>query len=138
MSESLTLRELVREITDRDCRYQFGAYEFVLEAIAIAVKKHHKTIDGKQRLHVSGQQLLETIREYALDQFGPMAFDVFNDWGVKVGLDFGYVVFNMVNHGMISKTEDDSLDDFKESYSFYDAFVKPFQPDEQTAGNTLR
>jgi uncharacterized repeat protein (TIGR04138 family) len=37
-------------------------------------------------------------------------------------------VFKMVEHGLLSKTDNDTLEDFKGGYEFYDAFTKPFVP----------
>jgi uncharacterized repeat protein (TIGR04138 family) len=34
------------------------------------------------------------------------------------------IVFNMVDHGLLSKTEQDSRDDFKGGYDFYEAFCR--------------
>ena len=46
--------------------------------------------------HVSGQELLDGIRRFALNQFGPMVVTVFEEWGVHNCRDFGEIVFNMV------------------------------------------
>lgn len=126
--DSFELKPVVSKIREKDSRYKFGAYEFILEAISYAVQKHHANTSPDESHHVTGQQLLEYIREYALKQFGPMAFDLLTDWGVKVSLDFGYIVYNLIECGLLSKTETDSIEDFKAGYCFHTAFVKPFQP----------
>jgi uncharacterized repeat protein (TIGR04138 family) len=77
---------------------------------------------------VSGHELLEGIRLYALQQFGPMARTVLEDWGIRACEDFGEIVFNMVEHKILSKTDDDSREHFKGGYDFRDAFEKPFIP----------
>jgi uncharacterized repeat protein (TIGR04138 family) len=78
--------------------------------------------------HVTGQELLEGIRDLALNQFGPLAKTVFDHWGVKRCEDFGEIVFNMVEVGLLGKTEKDSRADFAGGYDFDEAFVKPFLP----------
>jgi uncharacterized repeat protein (TIGR04138 family) len=78
--------------------------------------------------HVTGQELLAGIREYALAQFGPMALDVLHEWGIYKGEDFGEMVFSMVDAGLLSKTERDCRDDFKGGYDFVKAFREPFMP----------
>ncbi len=70
--------------------------------------------------HVGGQQLLRAIRREAEQQFGPMMVTVLRHWGIKNSLDFGHVVFNMVQEGILSKSENDSLDDFKDEAVFGD------------------
>jgi uncharacterized repeat protein (TIGR04138 family) len=78
--------------------------------------------------HVTGQQLLDGIREFALTQYGPMARTVLNEWGIRRCEDFGDIVFNMVEQGLLSKTDQDSREDFKGGYDFDSAFVWPFLP----------
>jgi uncharacterized repeat protein (TIGR04138 family) len=94
---------------------------------------------GKNKGHVSGRELLEGIRDYALDRFGPMTLALMNHWNIKKCRDFGDIVFNLVDHGILGRTENDSLADFEEGYSFKDAFEKPFLPDpvsKSTPGNS--
>lgn len=78
--------------------------------------------------HVSGQQLLEGIREYALDQYGPMTMTLLEQWGVNACEDFGEIVFNLVEHGVFGKTESDQKQDFSQGYDFRNAFVQPYLP----------
>jgi len=80
--------------------------------------------------HVTGQQLLEGVRQYALKQYGPMVPTVFHFWGVRRCEDFGDMVFNFIRAGVFGKSETDSVDDFKGGYSFHDAFIAPFLPDK--------
>ena len=84
-----------------------------------------------QPRHVTGQELLEGIRGYALTQFGPMVELVFAEWGVHRCEDFGEIVFNMVDIGLLGKTEQDSREDFQNGYNFHDAFRKPFLPSKK-------
>ncbi len=89
-----------------------------------------ETGEGKIR-HVSGQELLGGIRSYALEQFGPMALTVLNEWGIRQCEDFGELVFNMVESHLLAKTKKDSRDDFKGGYDFDPAFRQPFLPSAQ-------
>ena len=43
------------------------------------------------------------------------------------------MVFNLIEAGIFGKTEEDSLEDFKNVYDFEEAFVKPFAPAKPTA-----
>jgi len=106
----------VTDICQRDRRYKPDAYEFVMQALWFTQKKL------KRKDHISGQELLEGIKEFGLDQFGPMAKTVFHHWGIKVTEDFGEIVFNMVENGIMSKAEKDSREDFKNAYAFDDVF----------------
>jgi uncharacterized repeat protein (TIGR04138 family) len=107
--------EGVKQIIERDSRYKPDAYEFVMQALWFTQKKF------KVKGHINGRQLLEGIRELGLDEYGPMAKAVFKHWGINTTEDFGQIVFNMVKHGIMSKTESDSPEDFKNVYDFKEA-----------------
>ena len=66
--------------------------------------------------HVSGTELLDGLRVYALDQFGPLAKTVLNAWGVRECRDFGEIVFNLIDYNVFSKTESDRREDSTELY----------------------
>lgn len=117
----------VSQILEKDNRYQPDAYEFVSEALDHTVKMLKKPATGAQR-HVTAAELLEGIRQYALTQFGPMAKTVLNHWGVHRCEDFGEIVFNLVEAGVLGKTEEDKKEDFVGGYDFDRAFRDPFCP----------
>jgi len=120
-------------IVGRDPRYHREAYVFVREALDHTQKSIVKENKGKLR-HVSGQELLAGIRDYALSQFGPMTIMVFEEWGIRHCRDFGEIVFNMVEEGLLAKTERDSRADFAAGYDFQVAFREPFLPRGRPAG----
>jgi uncharacterized repeat protein (TIGR04138 family) len=119
--------EALEQILAHDPRFQRDAYHFVRESLDFTQKLISKENRGEVR-HISGQELLDGIRQFALQQFGPMAVTVLEEWGVKNCRDFGDIVFNMVEHSLLAKTENDSRDDFHNGYDFTDAFRKPFWP----------
>ena len=86
-----------------------------------------KPVEGPGR-HVSGTELLEGIRRFALAEFGPLAMTVLNHWGISKTVDFGHLVFNLVEKGVLGKTSDDKLEDFADGYEFEHAFRGPFCP----------
>lgn len=114
-------------ILARDSRYHPNAYEFIGEALDFTVKKLEKPTTGPGR-HVTGAELMEGIRQYALEQFGPMAKTVLNFWGIYRCEDFGEIVFNMVETGILGKTDQDKKEDFAGGYDFDRAFRDPFRP----------
>ena len=119
--------EVIQEICDADDRYSNECYTFVREGLDHTLKYLKRSGVGPKS-HVTGSELLEGLREYALMEFGPMTKSVLNEWGIKKCEDFGEVVFNLVKHGVLGKTDTDSLNDFKGGFSFHEAFVKPFRP----------
>jgi uncharacterized repeat protein (TIGR04138 family) len=134
--------EIVDRILAHDNRYKRESYSFVREALDFTQQRIHKgSRDRRHRKdrHVTGQQLLDGIREYALQSFGPMSLFVLQDWGLERCEDFGELVFNLVEYGqgMFGKTEDDSRDDFKNAYEFFDAFRVPFLPAHHAIKSTI-
>ena len=119
--------ECVELILATDPRFHREAYGFMREALDFTQKLVGKENQGKVR-HVTGLELLDGLRQYALQQFGPMATTVFEEWGVRNCRDFGEIVFNMVENGLLAKTDKDSRADFQDGYDFTDAFHKPFWP----------
>ena len=115
------------KIQAKDPRYDREAYLFVRDALDHTQKSIGKDPRGRIR-HVTGQELLIGIREFALEQFGPMARTVLEDWGVLACEDFGEIVFNMIEIGWLAKTSKDTRADFANGYDFDEAFRKPFLP----------
>lgn len=128
--QEINFEETVERIVAQDPRYAREVYSFVREALDFTQKLIVKENRGQVR-HVSGQELLEGIRQFGLQQFGPMAVTVLGEWGVHNCLDFGEIVFNMVETGLLAKTEHDSREDFQSGYDFTDAFRKPFWPSQK-------
>src|SRR5262245_61140181 len=115
--QSVNLDEVLERITSQDARYHREAYLFLREAL----EHTQKGLGGGQKTeprHVTGQELLHGVREHALAQYGPMAKAVLEEWGVHACEDFGEIVFNMIDHGLLSKTTNDSRDDFKGGFDF--------------------
>ena len=119
--------ELLDPILKSDPRYTEQAYFFVRDALDHTVRRLEK------HRHISGQELLGGIREYALKEYGPVTKRVLSEWGINECIDFGNIVFNLVNAGLLGKTDEDSLEDFMSGYDFVEAFDQPFQPKEPIA-----
>lgn len=119
--------QAVAEILQTDPRFDVQAYRFVREGLDFTLKLHKRT-QGTIPRHVSGPELLEGLRQYTLKEFGPMGKMVLNEWGISRCEDFGAIVFNLVQRGILGKSENDKLEDFSEIFTFDEAFVQPFLP----------
>ncbi|MEN1681491.1 MAG: Minf_1886 family protein [Planctomycetota bacterium] len=73
--------------------------------------------------HVTGQDLCEAIRQYALQQYGLMARCVLSHWGVHSTDDFGEIVFNLIDIGEMKKTDSDRREDFADVFDFNEALA---------------
>ena len=110
------MKDPLRKILRKDTRYARERYHFVQEALEHALQ-HAFELAGEKR-HVSGQELLEAARNLARQNFGLLAPTVFRTWGVNSGLDFGHIVFNLVDAKLMKKQPGDSLDDFRNGFDF--------------------
>ena len=77
--------------------------------------------------HVSGRELCWALRDYALKRWGILARVVLESWNVKNTHDFGRIVFGFIDLDLMRKQEDDHPDDFKDVYTFAEAFEEPFR-----------
>jgi uncharacterized repeat protein (TIGR04138 family) len=110
------LEDRLKCVAARDGRYHINAYRFVYEALDYTVKQL------EQKRHISGRELLEGIKNLAIEQFGALAVMVFDVWGLHKTDDFGNIVFNLVEAEMMSRSDDDTRDDFHDVYQFKDVF----------------
>ncbi|HPY30230.1 MAG TPA: hypothetical protein PLT00_06735 [Verrucomicrobiota bacterium] len=130
----VSFEETLNGILERDPRYPYDAYDFVREALEYTQKGVAKA-NRNQARHITGQELLNGIRGYAMKQFGPMTLAVFEEWNIRTCRDFGEIVFNLVEAGQLVKTEQDSRADFEGGYDFNEAFRSPFLPPSRRAGS---
>jgi uncharacterized repeat protein (TIGR04138 family) len=128
--QEINFEEVVEKLYGQDSRFARDAYHFTREALDYTQKLISRENKGAVR-HVTGQELLEGIRQFALQQYGPMTATVLEEWGVRSCTDFGEIVFNMVESGLLAKTEKDTRDDFHQGYDFTEAFRKPFWPEDK-------
>jgi uncharacterized repeat protein (TIGR04138 family) len=132
----------IAQLLEEDRRYTFEAYVFIFEALHYAQNvlqmgaelpsepPPEPPEEGEERppeRHVTGQELCEAIRSYALDQYGYMAKSVLNSWGIHGTSDFGEIVFNLIRVGQMRKTPSDTRVDFDNVYDFDTALKQGFK-----------
>ena len=122
------------EVAAKDPRFAYEAYDFIFKALdhtqaMLGRRLPAKSGDEAQEQpgsHVESHELLEGIRALALQEFGLMARIVFCMWGVKTTQDFGRIVFNLVEAGLINKTDDETIEDFTDVFDFEEALVRGY------------
>jgi uncharacterized repeat protein (TIGR04138 family) len=143
------LADLLRQ----DRRYPLDAYIFILESLSFAQEalgmgqeppaeelepipggeqpsggrprsKAGRSRRRRAERHLTGQELCEAARQYALQQYGYLARTVLAAWGLKSTDDFGELVFNMIDIGQMRKTRHDKREDFHGVYDFREAFSR--------------
>jgi uncharacterized repeat protein (TIGR04138 family) len=123
------------QLLKRDPRYKLEAYQFVRDALSYAhdelgmgqAAPSTDSDDPQTEAHLTGQQLCEAIRVYAIEQFGLMSRVVLNNWGITRTGDFGEIVYNLIDIGLMKKSESDRREDFDDVYSFDEAFNRHFK-----------
>ena len=68
----------------------------------------------------------------ALARWGLMAGAVLRRWGITSTMDFGRIVFVMIENGMLQKTDDDTIEDFRNVYDFRTAFEAKYRIPSKT------
>lgn len=121
-------QEVVQRICAANGRFRPAAYAFVRQGLDYTLHRLRERGEIEGRAHIRGPALLEGIREYALEQYGPLARLVLEHWGIHTCRDFGEIVFELVNYGMLGKAEEDRIEDFEDGYDFAEAFEQPFEP----------
>ncbi len=72
--------------------------------------------------HVSGRDLALGLRDFAIERYGLLARPVLQHWNVHRTDDFGRIVFEMIESGLLSRQDQDSIEDFYGVYAFDEAF----------------
>jgi uncharacterized repeat protein (TIGR04138 family) len=120
MTTPQVIEKIRSEIIDsgKDTRYQINAYDFVLNGL-----EFYLTSLGEKR-HVSGQELAKGLLVFSHKQFGLFAPKVLDQWGIKTTNDFGYIVYNLIEIGIMSRQPGDSVEHFFDVIGFDDYFSK--------------
>lgn len=116
-------QKTVEQIADEVGIYAVDAYHFVGAGLGYTVQKLKGDIkDPDASRHITGQELSEGLRDFALMQWGMLARTVLGRWNIHRTEDFGRIVFLLIENGWLSKTEQDSEADFRHVFDFDDAF----------------
>lgn len=124
----LSFDQAIAKIRSVDSRFSPASYHFIRQSLDHAIQRLGRNGPDKRPAHVSGRELLEGFRDLALKEFGPMAKTVLSEWGLLRCSHVGEIVFQLVQHGILGKSETDKPDDFQEIWTFSEAFETPFQP----------
>ena len=119
----------MEEVIRGDGRYPLEAFAFLHDALNHAVIAVYgaegsppQGPDSETARHVSGAQLCHAMRDLAIERWGHLANPVLSKWNIHATIDLGNMVYLLVNNSFMRKTDDDSVEDFRDVYSFEDAF----------------
>lgn len=141
MNEELVFLELAR----KDSRFPADAYRFISDSLAYASDSLSLDLEARQQTclnkfgeetvehHFTGQQLCEAFRLYAINQFGYLSVLVLNTWNIYSTSDFGDIVYNMIDAGLMKKSDQDQREDFNNVFEFDTAFEHDLEVCNSTA-----
>ena len=130
--QAMQFEQSVVSILKRDKRFDPHAYFFLKDALDFTLKRIAESNGGKAR-HVSGPELLVGCRDYALEQFGPMASTLMNEWSIRKCQDLGDMVFHLIEEQVFGKQDSDKKEDFSEVFDFQASLITPFVPAKRRA-----
>ena len=125
--QAMQFEQSVVSILKRDRRFDPHAYFFLKDALDFTLKRIAESNGGQAR-HVSGPELLAGYRDFALEQFGPMASTLMKEWSVRKCQDVGDMVFQLIEEQVFGKQDSDKKEDFSEVFDFEASLVTPFLP----------
>jgi len=114
-----SMEELIR----RDARYPPEAYVFLHEGLVRAVKETYGSEPTGKTQHVTGKQLCTALGDLAVERWGMLARTVLARWNIHATIDFGNMVYLLIENNFMSKTVQDSIEDFRDVFDFDVAFI---------------
>ncbi|MCU0796123.1 MAG: hypothetical protein MUF31_09330 [Akkermansiaceae bacterium] len=117
----------IESILRRDSRFDPQAYLFLKDALDFTLKRAAEANSGRAR-HVTGSELVAGFRDLALQEFGPMASTLMQEWGLGETRHIGEMVFHLIDEQMFGKQDSDRIEDFENLFDFRRAFEDPFTP----------
>jgi uncharacterized repeat protein (TIGR04138 family) len=112
----------IQQVAQTEARYAPAAYHYLFDALDYSMAKLGRNLRIGLDRHISVGELLQGIRDYALDQYGPLARLVLESWGVRRTEDFGEIVFHLIDAGLLNRRDEDRKEDFEGVFSFSEAF----------------
>ncbi|MSR42067.1 MAG: hypothetical protein EXS10_09250 [Phycisphaerales bacterium] len=107
--------------------YPLEAYDFLQRGLAHTSQQVNAAPSSQSGVpfrggHISGQQLCFGLRDLAISQYGFLAPIVLAHWKVERTKDFGTMVYTLIEAGLMSRNEQDRLEDFGGVFEFDEAF----------------
>ncbi len=120
------MNDELRNLALKDGRFAPEAFRFLFESIDCAITLAGKQDEEGASRHVTGHEVLAGMRAHAQQLFGPLAAQVWRSWGIREPLDWGRIVFLLVEAQLLNRQESDSVDDFDERFDFDEVFVRSY------------
>lgn len=120
------VEQVLEAIAASNDKYSITAYRFVFCAVPEIAKEILEQCKGKRESrHISGQELTLGLRQRLIATFGMMSGEVLRTWGITSTMDFGNIVYDLVDAHLLSVSPQDSRSDFIDVFDFYESFYNP-------------
>jgi len=119
-SELAEADDILARVADGRGRFPPPAYAFVLASL------EHCQVRRPVRGHISGAELAVACRDFALEQFGLTARTVLSHWGLRTTRDFGTIVYDLIEAGLLVSQPEDRIEDFDDVFDFGEAFERGY------------
>lgn len=125
-----TFQEVIQQFLLEDPRYGMDAYFFVHEGFEYTMRRRREEAEdkgGNAPANLSAEELSAGLRDYALDEFGPMAAFTLGEWGIRTTSDFGELVYNLIKMKLFSSNKGDKREDFDGVFDLQAELRKPYE-----------
>lgn len=127
----MSIEDQFFRIARQDGRYSGHAFVFLHDALDYTVHQLERAhLEEEGARHVSGRELYRGLVAFAKLKFGPLAAVVWRSWGVERPLDWGEIVFLLVERKLLRSRPEDTLEDFDLSEEFEKLFVDGYEVPE--------
>ncbi|HQY89266.1 MAG TPA: hypothetical protein PK402_11450, partial [Tepidisphaeraceae bacterium] len=100
------------DVAEAQNRYARDAFHFIQRGLAYTAEMTYFPVESPNtNRHVDGRQLCLGLREFAFRQWGPLSPVVLERWGICSTLDFGFIVFQLIEAGVFHRQKSDTLND---------------------------
>ncbi len=117
MSQEHQVSKSLEQLAQLSGKYPLQAFIFVREGLQYTIRKLGKNTKYGNN-HITGKQLCFGLRDYAINKWGLLALTVLKQWNITSTMDFGKIVFMMIDAGWMAKTDEDKIEDFDNVFDF--------------------
>ncbi len=129
-----TFQETVEQFLIEDPRYPLDAYFFVRDGFEYAVRRFQEeqaSLGKNAKNTLSGAELSNGLKEFALDEFGPMAAFTLGEWNIFSTSDFGELVYNLIKMKLFSQNKGDKREDFDNLFDLQAELRRPYSDGQE-------
>ena len=105
--------QFCEQAAEKDKRYPKEAFLYVASTLRrLLTERENASAKAGEDSHVTGQQLTLYLRDSLIREFAFLAPEVLSTWGITETMDFGNIIYDLVEVGLLSTSANDSRADF--------------------------